>query len=262
VPGSALNQFSMDEYNDNFRIATTTWLNGTSQNNLYVLDMNLSLVGSLENVAPGETIDSVRFIGNRCYFATSVVQRDPFFVIDVENPSSPEILGYLKIPGFTRYLHPYDEDHIIGVGKDGNAVKVSLFDVSNVSKPIELDMYAISDWSDTPVLTDHRAFLFGKSKDLLAFPVEVSSGSMIWSEYWEWQGVYVFNITLTDGLVLRGNVTHQELAGQDWITSYMESGKLATRALYIENVLYTISEQKIKMTSLEDLVLLNEIAPS
>ena len=247
VPGSAVNQFSMDEYNDTFRIATTTRLNGTSQNNLYVLDMNLSLVGSLENVAPGEAIDSVRFIGNRCYFATSVVQRDPFFVIDVENPSAPEILGYLKIPGFTRYLHPYDEDHIIGVGKDGSAVKVSLFDVSNVSSPIEIDKYEVSgDWTDTPVLTDHKAFLFSKANDLLAFPVSV----YVYDAYQSWQGVYVLNITLTDGLVLRGIVKHADTSdGYYWVN----------RAFYIENVLYTVSDIKVKMNSLEDLAFIDEV---
>jgi inhibitor of cysteine peptidase len=250
VLGRELNQFSMDEYDNYFRIATTTSVNGNTQNNVYILNMNLSIVGNLTNIAPGEAIDSARFIGNRCYLATSIVQKDPFFVIDVENASDPKILGYLKIPGFTRYLHPYNEDHVIGIGKEGSNVKISLFDVSNVSDPIEIDNYKIEgDWSDTPVLTEHKAFLFDRSKELLVIPLSISD----WDKGASWQGAYVFNITLS-GLVLRGNVTHQENDVGGW-----ESGYYVKRALYIEDILYTMSDKKIKMNNLEDLVFLNEI---
>ena len=252
VSGRELNQFSMDEYNNHFRIATTTWVNGNTQNNLYILDMNLTEVGKIENIAPGEAIDSARFIGNRCYLATSVVQRDPFFVIDVENASDPRILGYLKIPGFTRYLHPYDETHIIGIGKDeNNKVKISVFNVTNVSAPRNMTEYKIDGaWSDTLVLTEHKAFLFDRSKDLLVIPVSTYDEY----RYSLWQGAYVFNITLSDGLVLRGNVTHQENGAGGWDDSYW-----VKRTLYIENVLYTISDKKMKMNDLEDLTLLEEI---
>ncbi len=259
VQGRVLNQFSMDEYYAYFRIATTTTLNGTTQNNVFILDMNLSVVGNLTDIAPGEAIDSARFIGNRCYLATSVVRKDPFFVIDVENVSDPKVLGYLKIPGFTRYLHPYDENHIVGVGRDeNNSVKISLFDVSNVSAPVEIDMYSVGGvWSDTLVLTEHKAFLFEKSKNLLAFPVSVTylrEEMYPYPYYQNWQGVYVFNITLSDGLVLRGNVTHQDDGVYYW-----ESYPGAKRVLYIENVLYTVSDMKVKLTSLEDLVPIKEI---
>jgi len=256
VSGRELNQFSMDEYNNYFRMATTTWTNGSTQNNVYILDMNLSVVGRLENItlAFGEQIDSARFIGNRCYLSTSVVRRDPFFVIDVENATEPKVLGYLKIPGFTRYLHPYDENHIIGIGRDeNNRVKISLFDVSNVSAPVEIDMYNVTgDWSDTPVLTEHKAFLFERSKDLLVIPVSVFNYGI--EKYWQWQGAYVFNITLSDGIVLKGNITHQEDVGIYWDSTYW-----VKRSLYIEDVLYTVSDRKIKMNSLEDLVLLNKL---
>jgi len=103
VPGYVLNQFSMDEYDNHFRVATTTWLNGDSQNNVYVLNMDMSIIGKLENLAPGERIYSARFMGERCYLVT-FRQIDPFFVIDVENPAKPRVLGYLKIPGFSGYL--------------------------------------------------------------------------------------------------------------------------------------------------------------
>jgi len=252
VPGRELNQFSMDEYNNHFRIATTTWVNGNAQNNLYVLDMNLNEVGKIENIAPGEAIDSARFIGNRCYLATSVVRRDPFFVIDVENASEPKILGYLKIPGFTRYLHQYDETHVIGIGKDeNNKVKILVFDVTNVSAPKNMTEYKIEGtWSDTLILTEHKAFLFDRSKDLLVIPVSTYDEY----RYSLWQGAYVFNITLSDGLILRGNITHQENGAGGWDCNYW-----VKRTLYIENVLYTVSDKKIKMNNLEDLALLKKI---
>jgi len=253
VPGRELNQFSMDENNNHFRIATATWLNGSPRSNIYVLDMNLNIVGSLENIAPGENMDSTRFIGNRCYLSTSVVRKDPFFVIDVENENDPKILGDLKIPGFTRYLHPIDKDHVIGIGIDENNVKISLFDVSNVSKPIEIDKYQVNaTWSNTLALTEHKAFLFDRFKNLLAIPVSISMYD--WYKISQWQGFLVLNTTLTEGFVLKGSITHQETDISEW-----DSGNWVKRALYIENVFYTVSDKKIKMNSLEDLRLIKEI---
>jgi len=280
VPGYVLNQFSMDEHDGYFRIATTTGHvarileQTTSKNHVYVLDMNLSIVGKLENLAPGEKIYSARFMGDRCYLVT-FVKTDPLFVIDLNEPTNPAVLGELKIPGYSDYLHPYDENHIIGVGKETveaeegdfawyQGVKISLFDVSNVSNPKQIANYTIGDrGTDSPILRDHKAFLFDRSKNLLVIPVQVAeideteypegvpsyvSGTLVW------QGAYVFNITLSEGLVLRGNITHLENG-----INIGDSSHWVNRALYIENVLYTVSNKKIKMNNLEDLALLNEI---
>ncbi len=250
VPGHELNQFSMDEYNEHFRIATQTWADGTAQSNMYILNLNLTIVGKLENIAPGETLDSSRFIGNRAYLSTSVIQRDPFFVLDVGNPSNPKVLGYLKIPGFTRYLHPYDDNHLIGIGRDGDDLKISIFDVTNVSSPTEMFKHYFEGMtSDTPVLTEHKAFLFDKARELLALPVAVTN-----LDYSFWQGAYVFNFTLTNGLVVKGNVTHIDPG------VYIYDGRYyVSRELYIENVFYTVSQKKVKMNNLSDLSLINEV---
>ncbi len=252
VLGRELNQFSMDEHNDYFRIATTRWVDGNPTNSLHILDMNLTQVGKLEKIAPGETMDSARFIGDRCYLATSIVRRDPFFVIDLANASEPKILGYLKIPGFTRYLHPYDENHIVGVGRDEqNKVKIQIFDVSNVSSPINMSEYTIGTvWSDTPVLTEHKAFLIDTEKDLLVIPAETYNESMVFN----WQGAYVFNITLEDGIRLKGKITHQIDTSERSDYNYR-----ITRTFYIESVLYTVSNKKVKMNNLEDLTPVKEI---
>jgi uncharacterized secreted protein with C-terminal beta-propeller domain len=258
VRGHELNQFSMDEHGDFFRIVTASWSNGTSASNLYVLDMNLTIVGKLVDIEPNETLDSARFVGNRCYLSTSVVRRDPFFVIDVENATDPKILGYLKIPGFTRYLHPYDADHVIGVGTDdtGN-VKITLFDVTNVSAPLNMSEYRVEAlWSDTTVLTDHRAFLFDYSKNLLTLPVSATFYDPYLSySYQSWQGLYVFEITLS-GVVQRGTITHQVANPGNYSVWNYYSIK---RALYIDNVLYTVSDKRMKMNNLENLDLIKTV---
>ena len=251
VPGSILNQFSMDEYNSYFRLATTAWTDGASQNNVYVLDMNLTMVGKLENIAPGETIYSVRFMGDKSYIVT-FRQVDPFFAIDLQNPYNPKVLGVLKIPGYSSYLHPYDESHIIGIGKDGSAVKISLFDVSNVTDPKEIDNYQVSGrWSDSPVLSDHKALLVNSSKNLLVMPI-------ITSDYSIWQGAYVFKVTIQEGIALRGQITHTENTA-DLGYYYYPQPYYVKRSLYIENVLYTISDKKVMMNNLETLDEINKI---
>jgi len=256
VPGSVLNQFSMDEYNSYFRLATTAWTDGTSQNNVYVLDMNLTTVGKVENIAPGETIYSVRFMGDRGYVVT-FRQVDPFFAIDLQDPYNPKVLGELKIPGYSSYLHPYDENHIIGIGKDGSVVKISLFDVSNVADPKEIDNYQVSGaWSDSPVLSNHKALLFNSSKNLLVMPIITSD--YYTSDYSIWQGAYVFNITIQEGITLRGRITHTEDAG-DLGYYYYPHPYYVKRSLYIDNVLYTISDKKVMMHNLETLEEINQI---
>jgi inhibitor of cysteine peptidase len=255
VPGYVLNQFSMDEYNGFFRIATTRGWGSDAVNYLTVLDMNLNIVGSISNIAPGERIYSARFMEDRCYLVT-FRQIDPFYVIDLSKPSDPKILGYLEIPGFSGYLHPYDENHVIGVGKNGSNVKLSLFNVTDVNAPTEaVSSYVVqASWSDSAVLSDHKAFLFDKEKELLVLPISMTwfNASSGYSQ--NWQGVYVFNLSLTGGFVLRGNVTHVENSTDSYNSNYY-----VTRTLYIDNTLYTVSNKKVKMSSLDDLQLIKEI---
>jgi inhibitor of cysteine peptidase len=258
VSGYVLNQFSMDEYNGFFRIATTKWTNGGSENNLCILNMSLDIVGQLQSLAPGERIYSARFMRDRCYLVT-FKQIDPFFVIDLSKPTEPKVLGYLKIPGFSGYLHPYDENHIIGIGKQDENVKLSLFNVTDVTAPTEAAQpyIVLADWSDSTVLNDHKAFLFDKSKQLLSIPVSINRIGIRGDEHYSvgyWQGAYVFSIDLSDGFVLRGNVTHLEDDVDGWEGSYW-----VKRTLCIENVLYTVSDKKVRMNILEDLTPINEV---
>jgi uncharacterized secreted protein with C-terminal beta-propeller domain len=246
VAGYVLNQYSMDEHNGYFRVATT-WQN----NNVYVLNMNLSLVGKLENLAEGERIYSVRFMGNKGYVVT-FRQTDPFFVIDLNNPTDPKVAGELKIPGYSSYLHPYDENHVIGLGKENNTVKLSLFDVTNVNAPTETAKYIVNiwDWADSQALQDPKAFLFDKQKELLVIPMYIMQYGGD-----DWQGAYVFKLTLAGGFELRGNITHQRPYNQ-----YVSNGTEAIpRALYIGNTLYTVSNARVQLNSLENLALIAEV---
>jgi len=243
-----------------------------SANNVYVLDGDMNLVGSLENLAPGETIYSARFIADRAYLVT-FVKIDPLFVIDLSDPRAPTVLGKLKIPGYSDYLHPYDETHIIGVGKEaigseqGNfawyqGLKLSLFDVSDVENPIEVAKLNIGDrGSDSYALHDHKAFLFDREKELLVIPVllaeidesDYPSGLPDWA-YGEfvWQGAYVISLTPEDGFEVRGRISHDsddiEKSGYYYYSSFS-----VKRSLYMDDTLYTVSDAQIKANSLSDL---------
>lgn len=292
VPGTTLNQFSMDESNGYFRVATTKgeiWRNdeNTSKNNLYVLDESMGISGKIEDIAPGEMIYSVRFMGDRAYMVTFRTV-DPLFVIELKDPKNPKILGKLKIPGYSNYLHPYDENHIIGFGKDavevankdekGNVVstsayylgmKIAIFDVSDVNNPIEEFKTTIGDrGTDSELLNNHRALLFSKEKNLLAFPVTVMeksniSSSSIMPDYgrFTFQGAYIYNIDLEKGMTLKGKVSH--ITEEDYLKSgdnwYYGSNKNVQRILYIGDVLYTISNNKLMAHDIKNINRLGEI---
>ena len=265
VLGGVLNQYSMDEYNGYFRLATTSWKNQTQQNNVYVLDMNLNITGKLENLAKDERIYSARFMGDKCYLVT-FRQIDPFFVLDMRNPAEPKVAGELKIPGYSSYLHPFDENHVIGLGKEDNTVKLSLFDVSNVYAPTEVAKYIVEgDWTDSEALHEPKAFLFDKQKELLVIPISKTNYGVIEirdDETFEqqtgfWQGVYVFKAT-TSGFTLRGGITHQEDTTSSQYYGY-DYNMRVHRALYIDNTLYTVSNTKVLLNNLDTLALITEV---
>ena len=187
VPGTILNQFSMDADSGYFRIATNSgnmWNDeDPARNNVYILNGDMETIGSLEGLAKGERIYSTRFIGNRLYMVT-FKQVDPLFVIGLSNPRQPVVLGELKIPGYSEYLHPYDENHIIGFGQETietenggilmDGFKMALFDVSDVSNPQQKFMEKIGDrGTSSELLHNHKALLFDKEKELLAFPITI-----------------------------------------------------------------------------------------
>jgi len=193
---------------------------------------------------------------------------DPFFVIDLSTPSSPKILGKLKIPGYSDYLHPYDATHIIGIGKETGTndwggvstkgLKIALFDVSDVEHPAQIDKVEIGDsGTDSAALSDHKAFLFDKTKNLLVIPARVVKSGGIAADTKSmytpniWYGAYGFGVTPQAGFTLRGTVEHG--TGSDQYYSYGSSANEVKRSLYIGDVLYTLSSKKILASSLSQI---------
>jgi inhibitor of cysteine peptidase len=273
VPGNVINQYSMDEDNGYFRVATTNWKD-TTQNAVYVLNMNLTTVGALElkNTEIRETIQSTRFLGDKAYIVT-FQQKDPFFVLDMSNPTAPRVAGKLEIPGYSSYLHPYDENHVIGLGMENSTVKLSLFDVTNVNEPKEIAKYTVqADYSYSEASYDPKAFLFNKDKQLLVIPVSITrfgtispslpdaGGKVIATpiQGGYWQGAYVFTLTVAGGFELKGAVAHQDYTSTQQYYGY-DYTLTVNRALYIGNTLYTVSDAKVKLNSLTDLAPIAEV---
>lgn len=232
VPGKLINRYSMDEYNDHLRVATTIgnyWEYGDkSTNNIYILDDDLEIVGKLIGIAKGERIYATRFMGEMAYMIT-YRKTDPLFVINLTDPSNPEILGKLKIPGYLTYLHPIDDNKLIGIGKDDDGrLKVSLFDVRNVSKPLEIDKYVLPEYWSLALYNPH-AFLWDKDNGILVIPANNHG--------------YVFKID-DNKITLKMDDKHKTRV---------------LRSLYINNYLYILSNNEIHIINMNNWKIINKI---
>ena len=237
VPGTLLNQFSLDEYKGNLRVATTIgegyfgMFNGISGgrktvNDVYVLDKNLNITGSVKDLGIQEKIYSVRFLEDKGYVVT-FRETDPFYVLDLSVPNKPELVGELKIPGYSAYLHPITEDKILGIGKEGSQVKISLFDVANPKTPTEKSKYVLNEyWSE--ILNNHHAFLMDAKHEVFFLP-----GS---------QGGYIFSYK-GDQLKLVKAVSNIS----------------AKRAIYINDYLYIIGDSQIIILNENDWAKVNKL---
>lgn len=233
VPGYLLNQFSLDESNGMLRVATTfSW--GNERSSVYVLDGNMEIIGALEDLAPGERIYSSRFMGDTLYLVT-FRQVDPLFVIDLSDPASPQVLGELKVPGFSSYLHPVGEGRLVGIGMENGSVKVSLFDVSDPYAPSEVNSVLVPGWSNSDALWDHKAVTYDPATGSLIIPV-TSWDRSSWNCT---SGAFVFVIA-EEGVELKGVVEP-------------EFGEYTMRAQYIGDHLYTITDTTVYVNSLLDL---------
>jgi len=229
IPGQPLNQFSLDEYENYLRIATTVgertwwgpwlgWQAAGGANDIYILDKDLKIVGSIQNLGLGEKIYSARFLEDKGYLVT-FRQIDPFYVLDLSNPAKPELKGELKIPGYSSYLHPITKDEILGIGKEESQVKISLFEVIDPSRPKEKAKYTLNEyWSD--ILDTHHAFLLDSKHEIFFLPGAT--------------GGYVFSYKENKLQLIKA-----------------VSDINAKRALYINDYLYIIGDDK--------LIVLNEI---
>ncbi|MBN1845573.1 MAG: beta-propeller domain-containing protein [Sedimentisphaerales bacterium] len=239
VPGQILNQFSLDEYQGTLRIATTTFT-PQQANHLFVLAPQageLKVVGSLTDLALGEHLEAVRFGQDRAFLVTFRTV-DPLFAVDLTTPQRPLVAGQLKLPGFSRYLHPIDANLLIGLGYDADenglnrALQVSLFDVSDLGNPRRLDAYTFDDYdltAQTEALWDHHAFSYFADDQTLALPVSYG-----------WLNPAALTVLAVDA---------QE--GFDFLGA-IEHDTDIRRSLRIEDRLYAISDQAASVHDLAE----------
>lgn len=272
IPGTVLNQFSIDEYSGYLRVATTSYrllANQTSVqvNNVYVLDQSMKVVGAVENMAPTERIYSVRFLGDIGYVVT-YERIDPLFAISFRDPTHPTILSSLELTGFSDYLQPIGNDLLLGVGKQTIpapeeqgyvlylGVKISLFHVSPDGNSTVVANMTIGDrGSDTPVSSDHHAFVYDAQDGIVAFPILVAkidnktSSETTFPSYGNpvYQGAFLFNVSQT-GIKLIGCVTQVPQGSpidqsQDFYIN---------RIVIIGDYVYTISNRMVMASNLSD----------
>lgn len=246
VEGSILNQFSMDEHNGNLRVATTNWQR-ESTNALYILDKNLNEIGSVKNLAPGESIYSVRFMGDMGYVVT-FRQIDPLFVIDLGNPRAPSVVGELKIPGFSNYLHPISEDVLLGIGQNidektgrQEGLKLSLFDVSNSAKPREIKNLVLgSSGSYAEVLYNHKALMLNLDKDMIGFTAQLSNVTGDFERDY-FNGALILEVKEDGSMKVLKQISDQGI-----YPTYVN------RIIYIGDFLYYVQDDSIRTFNIDD----------
>lgn len=259
IDGTLLNQFSMDEADDSFRFVTTVSrykninvgngddVTSTTADTIFVqsvdtsatlclLDHDLKPLGKIEDLAPGERVYSVRFMGDIAYFVT-FRQTDPLFSADLSDPKNPKILGQLKIPGFSNYLFPYGEGQLLGLGMEADektgrteCMKLSLFDINDPANVTEHSKYLIEDSSYSEALYNHKASLIDSKRKLIGFACNIDYYSEIHYRIYSCENGF------------------SEVAD---IQLSRSSGYL-TRGIAIGDVLYLVEDFRISSYSLDD----------
>ena len=281
--GTTIDQFSLDEKDDNLRIALYT----TNGSRVVVLDNDLEQLGETEYLAKGEKMYSARFVGDRAYLVT-YKNMDPLYSIDLSDPENPKALGTLKIPGYSTYLQPYDENHIIGFGFQTEetvkrnslgrvtstsakvmGMKMALFDVSDINNPKMISEEVIGDArTNSTVLENHKSLLLDKERNLLAIPIknyttdlsvtendDIFSATNLYTSYLKSRtynkvGYAVYSLDIANGFNLRGIITH-DVNSEDYTSDI--------RGLYIDDILYTVSNKEIKANNINTLEEIKEI---
>lgn len=265
--GVLLNQFSLDEHKGFLRAATTTVRNSSdlwrteTANLVSVLEERvgrLVLKGRTDELAPTESIFSARFMGDRGFIVT-FRQVDPLFTFDLSDPANPRVVGELKIPGFSTYLHPVGDHHLLGIGEDrdeeGNwnsrRLKVSLYDVSDLSKPVERFKYLYGNASGySEASYDHKAFNYFAERNTLALPV--TQWGWNWSEFQS--GLLVLDVDVERGFTLRGALSFDDVYIQhgvaEWSYYYQPNVR---RSVMADSFVYAISDAGIRVADVADL---------
>ncbi len=289
VPGRILNQYSMGEHQGYLRVATTTdrmvtLFGETTQsgNNVYVLGQTeeadgLTIVGKVEGIAPGERVTSARFAGDRGYVVT-FEQIDPLHTLDLSDPTNPWVVGELEVPGFSTYLVPIDEDHLLAVGRyipppgeSGSwAVQLSIFDVTDFAAPFQSANVILGGdtGADSEALWNPKAFTYWAEEGLVALPVSMYGGffggafiddatgivegedvAFVAPERFE--GLYIFDVSAEGGLNELGRVSTQPGDTDYFYPSF-------TRGVFIGDKVYAVTDHGVRGTPVNDLTAVDE----
>lgn len=274
VKGHVLNQFSMDEYETHLRVATS-WGKVPSpdvHSTMSVLaqrEDKLEVVGTVDKIAPGEDIRSVRFDGDRGFIVT-FKKTDPLYAFDLAKPSEPKITGELKIPGFSTYMHMLDETHLLTIGYDAadqgqfayfTGVLLQIFDVSD---PQDLKLaHKVSigtRGTSSEALTNHLAFTLFQGK--LAVPMTLCEGgddNGSFGTKMTFSGLMLFDISVRDGIEERGRVAHpnapnsngyDDTGCSNWWT---RASSVVQRSIFMDNFVYSIAQDIMRIQNTDEL---------
>ncbi len=270
VVGRVLNQFSMDQWDDHLRIATTSGHvpSPDVRSTLTVLheqDGELVTDGVLDDIAPTEDIRSVRFAGERGFIVT-FKKTDPLFYLDLRDHSAPQIMSELEIPGFSTYMQLMDDTHLLTIGYDADdqgsfawfqGVMLQIFDVCNPLEPALVHKTVIGTrGSSSEALTNHLAFNYFAPKELLAIPMTIcedSSGGGSYGTDMTFSGLMVYDVTAADGFHLHGQVDHPVGDGITCGNWWTDATSQVKRSVIMDDYVFSVSESLIKVNNLADL---------
>ena len=279
VDGAVGNQFALDERNGVLRVATTesraytngetSWSSsegGTFSHVFALQESNggLQVIGAVKDLAPGEQIYSTRYVGDRAYVVT-FRQVDPLFVIDMSNPTAPQLLGQLKIPGFSTYMHFMDRTHLLAIGLEAdemgdfaffNGIQLQIFDISNLQNPSLLHKTIIGTRGTTSeALTNHLGFNYFAPKDLLALPMTTCEGGGNGSYGGEmtFNGLLVYDVTTSAGFNKRGGIQHPVAAGVSCNNWWTQAGSTVKRSVIMDDFVYSVASDEIRVANVNAL---------
>ncbi len=266
VPGRLLNQFSLGEHEGFLRVATTTGSffggeNNVAKNHVFVLGENearLTIVGRIEDSAPGEEIYAARFIGTRGFLVT-FEKIDPFFTLNLSDPTQPKLIGEWKGPGYSDYIHPMGENHLLTIGKDAEdvgdfswyqGVQLSLFDVTDFANPALVDNLILGTrGTESEACHDHKAFNYFAPQKLLAIPIYLVEGGSGGPEIGQhtFTGLYVFRVTAEKGFKLLGRISTDDAQDQDYWWGWYEW----TRSVFIADIVHVVTADGIQASPID-----------
>eukprot|EP00594_Rhizosolenia_setigera_P011324 CAMPEP_0178977794 /NCGR_PEP_ID=MMETSP0789-20121207/24736_1 /TAXON_ID=3005 /ORGANISM="Rhizosolenia setigera, Strain CCMP 1694" /LENGTH=841 /DNA_ID=CAMNT_0020667331 /DNA_START=28 /DNA_END=2550 /DNA_ORIENTATION=- len=292
LPGYTLNQFSFDFYNDHLRVATSTSANrrwnhengsfdvfAESTNQVLVSEIkdgSINIVGELTGLGPTERVYAVRFLADRGFVVT-FQQIDPFYTLDLTDPTKPTMMGELKIPGFSNYLHPVDDDYILAIGQDADemgrttGLQVALFDVSDMSNPEQIAKYVVEGSSYSSAQNDHYAFRYLPVSRKLIIPLSWYDWDPVTGRYSSdsFDGFHVYNIDPhAEEIVDAENNEKSEKITLDFeVSHYREEesrycygmANLSPRSLVFAGDLMTMKSHSVNVNTISSKTLINAV---